>query len=213
VFIAVVGYVSNVRNQYGATRTVLKLNSDVDAFEPISPASVEKAQVPARYVSNTQLTNPDDLINKVAAAPIPAGSYLSQGMLTDKPDISTGQQEIAILIDAETGVAGQVHSGSYVDVYATYDASQTNKDSCAIRVLSNVPVISIGNLTSTSDSSGQTSSSVPVTFALSASDTLKLSAAESFAQKVRLALRKPGDHATSIGGNEACIQQITRSTK
>lgn len=212
VFIAVVGYVSDVRNQYGATQTVLQLNTEVNAYEPIPLAGVKKVDVPARFVSNTQLTNTADLMNKVAAAPLPKGAYLSQGMLTDKPDIAEGQQEMAIMIDAETGVAGQVHSGSHVDVYATYDSDQTRKDSCAIRVLANVPVIQIGNLTPTKDEQGGTSESVPVTFALSASDTLKLSAAESFAQKVRLALRRPDDHSTSASGNESCIQQITRST-
>ena len=216
VFIAVVGYVSDVRSQYGATQTVLKINTEVSAFQPIPQSGVQEVQVPTRYAADAQhnplfLTSRSQLDGKVAAAPIAKGEYLSQGMLMDKPDISKGQQEIAIMIDAETGVAGQVHSGSRVDLYATYDAGQTRKDSCAIRVLTDVPVLQIGNLTPTKDNQGVTSSSVPVTFALSPSDTLKLSAAESFAQKVRLALRTPGDHNPSTGGDKSCIQEITRS--
>lgn len=213
VFFAVVGYVSDVKTQYGETQPVLVLNSDIDAYSPIPPNGVKEVQVPSRYVSKTQLTRRSDLLNKVAAAPIPRGAYLSQGMLMDKPATKTGEQQISIMVDAETGVAGQVHSGAHVDVYATYDSDQTKKDACAIRVLSDVPVLEIGNLTPTKDNSGGTTDSVPVTFALPAASTLKLSAAESFAQKVRLALRNPGDTGQSLGDNESCVQQITRSTK
>lgn len=213
VFFAVVGYVSDVKTQYGDTQTVLVLNTEVNAYSPIPPTGVKKVTVPTRFVSNTQLTKPTDVLNKVAAAPLPKGAYLSQGMLMDKPATKTGEQQISIMVDAETGVAGQVHSGANVDVYATYDSDQTKKDACAVRVLSDVPVLQIGNLTPTKDSSGGTTDSVPVTFALPAASALKLSAAESFAQKVRLALRNPGDEGPSLGGNESCVQQITRSTK
>lgn len=213
VFIAVVGYVSNVRDQYGSTTSVLVLNSDVGAYQAISPGSVSEKEVPARFVTRDQLKKPTDLAGMVAATNIPSGSYLSSGMLMPAPQTTVDQQEISILVDAETGVAGEVHPGSTVDVYATYDSDQTKKDSCAIRVLSNVHVLNIGNLTQTQDSSGGTSDSVPVTFALQASDALKLSAAESFAQKVRLGLRNPQTKGQSLGGNESCVQQITRSTK
>ena len=218
VFIAVVGYVSDVRNQYGATQTVLKINTEVNAYQAIPQSGVQEVQVPTRYAADAQhnplfLTNRSQLDGKVAAAPIAKGEYLSAGMLMDKPATKPGEQQISIMVDAETGVAGQVHSGSHVDVYATYDSDQTRKDSCAIRVLTDVPVLEIGNLTPTKDAAGGTTDSVPVTFALNAASALKLSAAESFAQKVRLALRNPGDDSTSTGGNESCIQQITRSTK
>lgn len=218
VFIAVVGYVSDVRNQYGATQTVLQVTTEVNPYTPIPQNGVKEVQIPTRYAADAQkhslfLTSRSQLDHKVAAAPIPKGAYLSQGMLMDKPATQEGEQQISIMVDAETGVAGQVHSGSHVDVYATYDSDQTRSDSCALRILSNVPVLEIGNLTPTKDASGGTTNSVPVTFALNAASTLKLSAAESFAQKVRLALRNPGDDSTSSGGNKSCIKQITRSSK
>ena len=213
VFIAVVGYVSSVRNQYGRTTTVLVLNSDTTAYQSIPQQALTKKEVPAQFVTGDQLTNPAQVVGKVAATNITHGSYLSTGMLMDAPQTTTDQQQISIMVDAETGVAGQVHSGSTVDVYATYDSDQTKKDSCAIRVLSDVHVLQIGNLTPTQNASGGSSSSVPVTFALAASDALKLSAAESFAQKVRLGLRNERQKGQSLGGNQSCVQQITRSSK
>lgn len=116
------------------------------------------------------------------------------------------------MIDAETGVAGKVHVGSQVDVYATYDSNQTNKDACAIRVLANVRVLQIGLQTKAQDNKGQAESSVPITFTLSAADVLKLTAAESFAQKVRLALRPPGQ-SEATGGDRWCVGQTARSSK
>lgn len=213
VFFAVVGYVTDVKDQYGSTTTVLKLTTEVNPFQAVPTNGVQEVEMPTRFVTKDQLVSRSQLFHKVAAAPLPPGSYLSSGMLIDQPDTQRGQQKISIMVDAETGVAGQVHPGSTVDVYATYDADQTKKDACAIRVLSDVHVLDIGNLTPTKDASGGSTDSVPVTFALQASDALKLSAAESFAQKVRLGLRNPSDTGQSIGGDESCVQQITRSTK
>lgn len=213
VFFAVVGYVSNIRDQYGSTTTVLEIDSEVAAYQPIPPNGLKQVEMPTRFVTKDQVTDRSQLIGKVAATDIQSGSYLSNSMLMAAPKTTVGQQQISIMVDAETGVAGQVHPGSTVDLYATYDSDQTKGDSCAVRVLSDVHVLDIGNLTPTKDDTGGTSDSVPVTFALPAEDALKLSAAESFAQKVRLGLRHPGDNQHSLGGDKSCVQQITRSTK
>lgn len=213
VFFAVVVYVTGVKDQYGSTTTVLKVTAEVGAFKPIPQDGIKQVEMPSRFVTKDQVTERTQLLGKVAATDIQSGSYLSNSMLEAAPQTTVGQQQISILVDAETGVAGQVHPGSTVDVYATYDSDQTKGDSCAIRVLSDVRVLDIGNLTPTKDDSGATTDSVPVTFALEASDALKLSAAESFAQKVRLGLRHPGDNGHSLGGDKSCVEQITRSTK
>lgn len=213
VFFAVVGYVSNVKNQYGSTTTVFEIETEVGAYQPIPQNGLKQVEMPTRFVTKDQVTDRSQLIGKVAATNIQSGSYVSTSMLMDAPRTTVGQQQISILVDAETGVAGQVHPGSTVDLYATYDSDQTKGDACAIRVLSNVHVLDIGNLTPTKDATGGSSSSVPVTFALPAEDALKLSAAESFAQKVRLGLRHPGDNHQSLGSDKSCVQQITRSTK
>ena len=41
-------------------------------------------------------------------------------MIGSPPELATGEREIAILVDAETGVAGKIDPGSIVDIVATF---------------------------------------------------------------------------------------------
>ncbi|MBG6087213.1 Flp pilus assembly protein CpaB [Actinomadura viridis] len=206
VFITVVGYVGKVQADadaaVGEMTTVLQVQSNIEAFQPVSASAVRQTQIPKKWATNAFVTNIADLQGKVAAGSIPSGAYLQQGMLLDAPSLRPGQREIAILIDAETGVAGKVMNGSIVDVYASFDSTQNGRQvtsACAVRILNRVQVINVGQVQQTSDAGGgqqqgggsrqQTSgAAVPVTFALNSDDTLKLTYAESFARKVRLAL-------------------------
>jgi pilus assembly protein CpaB len=219
VFITVVGYVGRIQADadaaVGEMATVLQVQSNVEAFQPVTITSVRQARIPRKWVTGAFVTNPADLQGKVAASGIPSGAYLQQGMLVDAPTLRPGQREIAIMIDAETGVAGKVINGSIVDVYASFDSTQSGQrvtPACAVRILNRVQVINVGQVQSVQPDgtaqSGQrngggsggagtgapgSNSALPVTFALNTSDALKLTYAESFARKVRLAL---------VGGTE-----------
>ncbi|MGI8330693.1 Flp pilus assembly protein CpaB [Actinomadura scrupuli] len=199
VFIAVIGYVGNVRSQaaadVGEMTTALRAKANIPGYQPITAAELEQVQIPRRWVTTAFVRDPASLQGKVAAAPIPTGAYLQQGMLIDAPSLKPDQREIAIMIDAETGVAGKVQPGSIVDVYSTFDAAATGGNraangACALRILNRVTVINVGTLTSRPDGKqqGVTNSVIPVTFALDPTETLRLTYAESFAHKVRLAL-------------------------
>ena len=43
-------------------------------------------------------------------------------MLATPPEINQGEREVAILVDASTGVAGKIEPGRQVDVIASYGA-------------------------------------------------------------------------------------------
>lgn len=207
VFITVLGYVGKVQAdaeaEVGELTTVLQVQTAVQAFDPVAPAAVRPVQLPRRWKTDAFVTNIADLQGKVAASTIPQGAYLQQGMLLDAPTLQQGEREIAITIDAETGVAGKVLNGSIVDVYATFDATQNGNrttGACAIRILDRVQVINVGtpraqngDTRQPQQSNGTSASVVPVTFALQPEETLRLTYAESFARKVRLAL---------VGGTE-----------
>lgn len=196
VFVAVLSYVSSVRAEVGDFRTVLQLKDDVPANSSISRSMIEEHKVPKKWLGGTFLSDVDQLDGKVAVKDLSAGSYLNDGMVTDAPKLQAGQREIAILIDAETGVAGKVQPGSYVDVYATFTTTQESQKPCAIRVLGSARVVDVGQLRSQKKQGQQgqadLESVVPVTFALSPKDSLTLTYAESFASKLRLALVGPG---------------------
>lgn len=213
VFVVVIGYVGNVRDraaaEVGQMTTALQVQSKIPAYQAPTSADVRTVQIPRRWVTDAFVTDPGGIQGKVAAADIPAGAYLQQGMLVDAPALKPGQREIAIMVDAETGVAGMVQPGSIVDVYSSFDAAQggagNGSPPCAVRVLNRVQVINIGKLTQQADGKqqGVTNTVVPVTFALDPSDTLRLTYAESFARKVRLAL-VGGSNDSQAPANTLC---------
>ena len=57
-------------------------------------------------------------------------------MLGSPPELATGEREIAILVDAETGVAGKISPGSIVDIVATFAGDEQQ----GIKAESNVVV-------------------------------------------------------------------------
>ncbi|MDL4772217.1 MULTISPECIES: Flp pilus assembly protein CpaB [Thermomonosporaceae] len=188
VFVMVLGYVNQVRSEVGRMTGVLQLQSEVEPFQPIQDGMLRRVQVPEKYLPATFIADPAEIQGKVAASVLPKGAYLQQGMLSDAPDLKPGQREIAITIDAETGVAGKVYPGAIVDVYATFSGG--NSASCAVRVLNRVQIIDVGQLRTEQgkEAGGGGATVVPVTFALDPDATLSLTYAESFAGKVRLAL-------------------------
>ncbi|MFG2085561.1 MULTISPECIES: Flp pilus assembly protein CpaB [unclassified Spirillospora] len=201
VFVSIIGYVGSVRAEVGVKTDVLKLKRPIEAFTPITGDDLERIRVPKKWSPDTMVTDVAQLEGKVAAADLPAGSHLQTGMLVPGPTLQPGQREIAIMIDAETGVAGKVHEGMPVDIYATYQKQDGNKQqSCAARIVRAARVIQIGQETKVKDdrNSSATQSQVPMTFALSAADSLKLTREESFANKIRLALI--GGSGTGVDG-------------
>ena len=119
-------------------------------------------------------------------------------MAVAPPELRRGEREIAILVDAETGVAGKVGSGNLVDVVATFEGERSASGQPQSRIIvSQARVIAVGHPARRSKP-GQAAQAdpgqvIPVTFALSVSEALSITYAESFAQEVRLALLRPGD--------------------
>ncbi|WUH97450.1 Flp pilus assembly protein CpaB [Spirillospora sp. NBC_00431] len=190
VFVSVVGYVGSVRAEVGQMTQVLQLTKPVSAFSPIDGSMVRKARIPSKWASASMLTEAKQLNGKAAVTNIQQGAYVDKGMLTDRPTLQPGQREIASLINAETGVAGQVRPGMTVDIYATFQEQQQNRQrACALRIISRALVKEVGQLKSQQGANANdVDQVVPITFVLSAEDSLKLTHAESFAQEVRLAL-------------------------
>lgn len=218
VFVTVLSYVSSVRAEVGDLVTVLKLKQDIAANGAITKAQVEEAEVPKRWLSGPFVSKSRDLDGKVAVNDLEKGSYLQKSMVIDAPSLRPGQREIAIMIDAETGVAGKVTSGSVVDVYATYtESTGTRSKSCATLLLSHARVIEVGRLRTEKgkgsdgeESQADLSQVVPITFALNQRDTKRLAWAEGYATKVRLALIGPGTTEEEPDTEEVCSIDPTK---
>ncbi|MER7796869.1 Flp pilus assembly protein CpaB [Microbacterium sp. NPDC096154] len=199
VFLGVLTYVGDVSSQVGPMTTVVKLTQPVDALEPIEADMLETVEMPERWAPAGSLRDAEETTGLVAATAYAEGAVLQQGMLIPRPGVQPGFREVAIMVDAETGVAGKVHPGDHVDIIATIAGNEGTPPRSELWV-SNALVLEVGlpQETEGQDATGAftLSQGVPVTFALSTAESLRLAYGESFSVKLRLALRGAGDDQT-----------------
>lgn len=196
VFFSVAAYVADVRSKLGPMANVVELVNDVSAYRSVSAGDVKLTRTPERWLPPSALRSLDEVIGKVAAADLVRGSFLQRGSVVPRPALQPGQREVAILVDAETGVAGKVAPGGVVDIYATFPAAD-DRPAQSEAIVQGAKVIDVGvpsvrrEETATGFAEGNV---VPVTFALSPAETLRVTYAESFGTKLRLGLLPPGDN-------------------
>ncbi|PSK91320.1 pilus assembly protein CpaB [Murinocardiopsis flavida] len=214
VFFTVVSYVNTLNRELGTYKTVLRLTQEVPAYQPVTDDMVEKTQVPAKFYSNNFLGDLDDALKQPGSVPVsstklPKGSYLQKGMVIAAPKLEAGEREVAVMVDAETGVAGKVSPGSRVDVYATMGGDQEAgaAKQCALRALTDVQVLEVGVVRSSQDAEGASAGSVPVTFRLDSDQTLLLTQVEAFSETVRLGLVSP-EGSGDPGAIQFCNKDI-----
>ena len=219
VFVSVSQYVADVRSEVGDKIPVLRLVQPLEANDPLAAAEVEQVLVPSRWASDKVLPPNFDPTGLVAAARIPEGVYLQEGMFEPRSAIEPGEREIAILVDAETGVGGKIVSGDLVDIWATFQAEQTVgqttegeeaelTESCSAVVVPKARIIDVGLPTTApaSSSTGQfiEQEVVPVTFTIRPWYVNRLLLAESFATTVRLDLISPEDLDSGLRPTTNC---------
>ncbi|WP_089099104.1 Flp pilus assembly protein CpaB [Streptomyces hyaluromycini] len=197
-FAGVLSVIDNAKSEVGPKVTAYELRSDVAPYTTLSASQFKKISMPKRWLSANAVTSLSQIHGKIAITTLKEGSLLQTDMIVDQPELKAGQQEVAILIDAATGVAGKITPGSLVNVYATFEGKQqTDPDQSKI-IVTNARVLDVGKLTSLEpdNKNQQPTDAVPITFALSTLDAQRLTYAESFAQRVRLALVAPGTTTT-----------------
>jgi pilus assembly protein CpaB len=201
VFVLVATYVADVRTEVDPKITLLSLKKPLKANESVPDDAVDEVTMPKRWAPKTALRSRAQLVGLVAGSDLPADSLLQKGMLIAPPELSPGQREVAILVDAETGVAGKIGPGSVVDIVGTFqgDPDRGIKPK-STGVVPAARIIDVGQAQLKGGRGVQQAEAdpkevVPVTFALTPKQQLEVTEAESFADEVRLALRRPGDLA------------------
>ncbi len=200
-FFGVLTVVNDVDSKVGPETTAYELNQDVAAYQALQPGQFTKVSMPKRWLPGTAVTSLAAVSGKIAAAPLAKGSLLQTDMVSDRPRLRPGQQEIAIMVDAETGVAGTIRPGDRVNIFATFGGTTpgtgTGGSPQSRIIVTGAQVLDIGKITRAGDTSDtsedrDTNRQVPVTFALDTEDAQRVAYAESFATRVRLALVAPG---------------------
>lgn len=195
-FAGVVTIVSQARSEVGPKVTAYRLAQDIPAYQPVDARQLEKIDMPERWLPGTAVRDLRNLQGRIAAVPLTRGSLLQSDMMAARPALQTGQMEIAIMIDAETGVAGKITPGARVNVFATFAPRKDTDPEVSKIIVTRARVIEVGEIKAfdrAQDNQRQAVQGVPITFALGAEDAQRIAFAESFARHVRLALVAPGD--------------------
>ncbi|KKD03907.1 Flp pilus assembly protein CpaB [Streptomyces sp. WM6386] len=203
-FAGVLSVINDAESKVGPEVTAYRLKTNVEPYKPLSEAQFEKIEMPERWLSDNAVRNLREIDGKIAVTALKKGSLLQSDMIVAQPALQPGQQEVAIMIDAATGVAGKITPNSTVNVYATFEGEReggapAQADQSKI-IVTNAKVLDVGDLTplqpDADDRTREATEAVPITFALSAIDAQRITYAESFAKRVRLALVAPGETGT-----------------
>lgn len=188
VFVILTGYVRGVASQVGPSTTVWAAVDPVPPYTPLSEANMEPIQVPVRWAAPTSQLELTDLDGRRVPFELAAGTVVSSDMLIPTSALSPTEREIAINVDAVTGVAGRVRPGDRVDMYAVF--ADVPGLPAQVRVLvRDVRVVTIGGrqtVTQSAEEGVGENEVVPVTLALEPDASLAVTYAQAFAEEVRL---------------------------
>ncbi|TDT38059.1 pilus assembly protein CpaB [Streptomyces sp. BK208] len=199
-FAGVLSVIDDVKSKVGPEVTAYRLKADIEPYTELGATQFEKIEMPERWLSGNAVTDLSQVRGKIAVTRLKAGSLLQTDMIVDTPALRPGQQEVAIMIDAATGVAGKITPGATVNVYATFEGPREGDPDQSKIIVTDARVIDVGELTSLEPDEDsrdrEPTDAVPITFALSTIDAQRITYAESFARRVRLALVAPGGDTT-----------------
>ncbi|MHC3461690.1 Flp pilus assembly protein CpaB [Streptomyces flavovirens] len=191
-FAGVLSVISDVNAKVGPEVAAYQVKTDVAPYTTLEPGQFEKVTMPKRWLSRNAVTDLAVINGKIAVTRLHAGSLLQDDMLVKRPRVENGEQEIAIMIDAATGVAGKIRPGNLVNIFATFAGEDEGEKATSRVIVPNAKVIDVGELTALEPKKDQRGSglteAVPITFALNTTDAQRVAYAESFAEHVRLAL-------------------------
>ncbi|MFE2747564.1 Flp pilus assembly protein CpaB [Streptomyces scopuliridis] len=200
-FAGVLSVISDVNSKVGPEVAAYRLKADVAPYTPLTEGQFEKISMPKRWLSENAVTDLAVVNGKIAVTQLKQGSLLQDDMIVNRPALANDEQEIAIMIDASTGVAGKILPGDLVNIFATFAAENQGTNAQSRIIVPNAKVLDVGKLTAlqpdeSNNNRSAATKAVPITFALKTKDAQRVAYAESFAKHVRLALLADGSPTT-----------------
>jgi pilus assembly protein CpaB len=188
----------------GPLTPALVARADVGAGKRVSGAELELRRLPVRFLPPDALRATEDAIGLRAAVPIPRGAYVTASALatpTASQDTATalapGERALDITV-SNTSAAELGGPGARVDVVVT-----TGKDGGPGRTTLALQDV---QLLAARQGTGQDSDKLIATLRVTVRQAVYLTAAENFAEEVRLLPRPAGDRGgfgrLSIGGGQ-----------
>ena len=203
LFFVAVSYVGSVNEKIAPTTTVYQAAADLPAYSVIEEGDLRAVEVPEKWIATSATQNLQGVVGRRVAYNVAEGTYLGDDMVLPASALNDDEREIALTVDAKTGIAGRVRSGDFVDVYAVFgEDAATGSSKVLVRNVRVVSVRGVETRTQTTNRDELTEQQVvPVTLALKPTAALAVTYADSFASVVRLVGLPPGT-STSNRGDE-----------
>jgi pilus assembly protein CpaB len=188
VFLVVLQYLSSVASAVGPTTTVYRASGPLPAYATLTPDALVEDEVPTRWLSDSAQVPLEDLLDRRVGVALAEGTMVTADMLVPPSDLSPTEREIAIEVDAVTGIAGRVEPGDFVDIYAVFADVPGLPQQVRVLVRS-VRVVTVAGERTVVEEDGAglgEQQVIPVTLALEPNDALAVTYADAFAAEVRL---------------------------
>jgi pilus assembly protein CpaB len=193
------GMERRARQSLGPMATAVVARQDVPAGKPIAAGQLTVRTVPARFLPPDAVASAADVVGIRAAVPLPRGAYVTASQLgstgDDAEPASLAPGERAVAVTAAGSAAALGSPGGRVDVLVTTGARGSGHGRTYLAV-QNVQLLAVR--------AGADTDHVTATLRVSVREAVYLTAAQNFAQEVRLLPRPEGDRSgagrLSVGG-------------
>lgn len=207
LFFVAVNYVSSVNAKVSPTVTVFQAAKQIDAYSVVGEDDLEAVEVPKKWTSPETIDEKRSLVGRRVSFNVAKGTYLGTDMLLPPSSLNRDEREIALTVDAKTGIAGRVRSGDFVDVYAVFgEDAQRGASRVLVR---GVRVVSVRGIETRSETSSrdelEQQQVIPVTLALKPTAALAVTYADAFAKTVRLVGLPPEANAQNRSSERSSV--------
>lgn len=209
LFFVSISWVGSVNAKVSPLVETYQAKNQIPAYSVIEEDDIEAVEIPKRWASTSAATDRESLIGQRVAFNIGEGTYLSDDMLLARSSLNEDEREIALTVDAKTGIAGRVQTGDFVDVYAVF-ANQSGNGGTSQVLVRNVRVVSVRGIETQTNKTGDSFAEeqiVPVTLALQPKDALAVTYADAFAASVRLVGLPPGVSSKNRSGEPESVRR------
>jgi pilus assembly protein CpaB len=207
LFFVAVNYVSSVNAKVSPTVTVFQAAKQIDAYSVVGEDDLEAVEVAKKWTSPETIDEKRSLVGRRVSFNVAKGTYLGTDMLLPPSSLNRDEREIALTVDAKTGIAGRVRSGDFVDVYAVFgEDAQRGASRVLVR---GVRVVSVRGIETRSETSSrdelEQQQVIPVTLALKPTAALAVTYADAFAKTVRLVGLPPEANAQNRSSERSSV--------
>ncbi len=143
---------AELHKKYGSSEQVVVAKRPIKEMAPILDSDIDVIERPVDFIEPKAIQNPEEVIGKLAAAPIEEGEQilgtklLKPGNLTGlSMEVTPGKRAVTIPVDSVRGVSKLIKPGDRIDIVAALDVGAgANKKREVRTLMQDVVVLATG---------------------------------------------------------------------